>query len=351
LKATALTSIPGLQPFEPAVEYLIGAYGDWGAVTDSVSHVLVQGPVLTKVLVNNSFANGWGKSWTTWLGRSLRASGNPLTSDLGRRLEAFTPRLKSLSAPGTWLPTRVLGPLARVPRVGGPIVDFVNGRYDQLRRLPLLSATYRGVSVNRVVNFLIGSDSMARQYSVATHAGQAVTRAANARLGSVLANAFGETRLVAGASRTTSLVRAISITGRTAGFLRGLGIASSAASTVFSGLNLISDGNPVKAFKRDGAGYVADVAEVGFNASLTAAMVSPTPFTFGAVVVFGSIYGGAKIVQHWDDITKGTGKAIDWTGNEAKKAGHAVASGAKKAGHAVAGGAKKVGKALNPMNW
>jgi hypothetical protein len=181
-----------------------------------------------------------------------------------------------------------------------------------------------------------------------------VARAANANLFKVGWNAFKSYRIgedAAAASRTTSLLRATGTMGRTAGLLRGLGIGASAASTVFSGLNVWSDGNPAKAFKREGAGYVADVAEVGFNGSLTAAMIAPNPYTFGAVVVFGSVYGGAKIVEHWDDITKGAGKAIDWTGDAAKNAGHEVAKGAKKTGHEVASGAKKVGKALNPMNW
>ncbi|MFI0941157.1 PE-PGRS family protein [Streptomyces sp. NPDC021020] len=352
LRATALTSIPGLQPFEPAVEYLLGAYGDWKSVAESGGHVVAQGTALAKVLVNNSFANGLGKSFTTWLGLRIQSSGNPVVKAVGKAIEDFAPRVRSLSAPGTWLPTKVLGPLTRLPQVGDRVADLANTRYDQLRALPFFTDSFRGVSVNKAVNFFIGSDKLASQYSRATHAGQAVTRAANARLLSVLTNAYGETRLVAAAPRVTSLVRGISIAARTSGVLRGLGIGTSAAATVFSGANVISDGlNPVTAFKRQGAGYVADVAEFGFNASLTAALVSPSPFSLGAVVVFGSVYGGAKIVEHWDDITKGTGKAVDWTADTAQKAGHEVASGAKKAGHEVASGAKKVGKALNPMKW
>lgn len=352
LRATALTSIPGLQPFEPAVEYLLGAYGDWKSVADSTGHVVVQGTALARVLVHNSFVDGVGSSFKTWLAAGLRGSSNPAVSRVGTWLNSLSPEFRSLSAPGTWLPSRVLGPLARIPGAGDRISGFANTRYDQLRRLPLFTDSFRGVSVNKAVNFFIGSDKLASQYSRATHAGQAVTRAANARLLSVLTNAYGETRLVAAAPRVTSLVRGISIAARTSGVLRGLGIGTSAAATVFSGANVISDGlNPVTAFKRQGAGYVADVAEFGFNASLTAAMISPSPFSVGAVVVFGSVYGGAKIVEHWDDITKGTGKAVDWTADTAQKAGHEVASGAKKAGHEVASGAKKVGKALNPMKW
>ncbi|WP_405561092.1 hypothetical protein [Streptomyces sp. NBC_01180] len=68
------------------------------------------------------------------------------------------------------------------------------------------------------------------------------------------------------------------------------------AATGFSTANVIAQGNPVAAFKREGAGYVADVAEAGFNASMTAAMIAPNPVTIGLAVGFGVVYGGAKIV-------------------------------------------------------
>ncbi|MEV7525064.1 hypothetical protein [Streptomyces sp. NPDC091371] len=53
---------------------------------------------------------------------------------------------------------------------------------------------------------------------------------------------------------------------------------------------------------------------------MTLAMMAPHPFTIGAVVVFGGIYAGAKIVEHWDGIKEGAGKAWDWVNDKAKKA-------------------------------
>lgn len=97
---------------------------------------------------------------------------------------------------------------------------------------------------------------------------------------------------------------------------------------------MISQGNPVDAFKRNGAGYVADIAEVGFNASLTAAMVAPNPITIGLAVGTGLIYGGAKVVEHWDDIKKGAGEAANWVGDKAADLGKSIAK-----------------SKANPMNW
>ena len=56
--------------------------------------------------------------------------------------------------------------------------------------------------------------------------------------------------------------------------------------------------------------------------------------------VTGSIYGGAEIVQHWGDISKGASKATHWVDHTASDVGHDIAHGAKSA-------AKK----LNPFNW
>ncbi len=69
-------------------------------------------------------------------------------------------------------------------------------------------------------------------------------------------------------------------------------------------------------------------------------MVIPNPYTIGAAVVFGGIYVGAKVVEHWDDIKSGATKAVAWTGNKAKELGStAVNKG------------KRVAKKLNPKNW
>lgn len=85
---------------------------------------------------------------------------------------------------------------------------------------------------------------------------------------------------------------------------------------------------------------MADVAEVGFNASLTAAMIAPNPVTIGATVVFGGVYVGAKVVEHWPEVKEKWNDTKDWVGDKAKKVGSGIANGAKS-----------IGKHANPMNW
>lgn len=345
LKAHALTRIPGLQPFEPAVQYLIGTYGDWRSVTDTGGKILLHGTSLTKVLLGNSFKQGWGRAWKNWAARGLQRIPEVRIARWGQRVEAWNPKLRSLSAPGSWLPSRISAGLRRIPGTGGVIGDWTGAGWDALRGLSFMNTPLaRGLTVNRTIDFVVGSDRLAALYGGTTHAGTTVVRAGSASLFQVTKNAFTAARVgdevLPAASRSASLLRGLSIAGQTSGALRGLGIAGGVASTAFSAANVVSQGNPVDAFKRNGAGYVADVAEVGFNASLTAAMVAPNPVTFGLLIGTGAVYGGAKIVEHWDDIKKGTGEALNWAGDKAGKVGHGIASGAKS-----------VAKHLNPLSW
>lgn len=133
---------------------------------------------------------------------------------------------------------------------------------------------------------------------------------------------------------------------KTAGAFRVLGIAGGVFATADSAYGIVANwGDEKKAWSQGGtqgkAKVIGDFAEVGFNASLTAAMVAPNPFTLGAVAVTGIVYGGARLVEHWDDVTKGLGKAVDW--------------GKKTVGGAVDWGKKKLDEVknskINPMNW
>lgn len=95
------------------------------------------------------------------------------------------------------------------------------------------------------------------------------------------------------------------------GLMRGLGVAGGAVSTVSGAYNLYQQGNPVDAFEREGAGYVADVAETAFSASSTAFLVAPNPVTATLAVTSGVVWAGAEIVDNWDDISEGAGEALD----------------------------------------
>ncbi|MGX1313753.1 hypothetical protein RKD24_003872 [Streptomyces calvus] len=145
-----------------------------------------------------------------------------------------------------------------------------------------------------------------------------------------------------GASRLSAFASGAGTALRTGGFWRTAGIGGSAVSTVIGAVDLVQEGNPVEAFKRDKAGYVAKASGVAFNASLTAAMVAPTPITIGAAVVTGAVYGVATIVDNWDTVKKFPGKVADagaWAGKK-------ISEGAGK----LADGAKALGSALNPFD-
>lgn len=141
-----------------------------------------------------------------------------------------------------------------------------------------------------------------------------------------------------GLSRTASVAR-------TAGLLRGLGVVGGVASTAFDVANVAAQGNPVEALKREGAGYVADLAKTGFDASLTAAIVAPNPVTWGAVAVTGTVWAGAEVVDRWDDVTAAADTAADW-------AGDALGGAADAVGGAVSSGLDTVKDSpVNPGNW
>ncbi|MEU3841769.1 PE-PGRS family protein [Streptomyces sp. NPDC028635] len=333
MKAHAIAQIPGLQPHEATIATMIGLYGDWGSITTASGVVTIQGASLTKVLLLNSLKQGALRTWKTRIGVVLRGSDNGLIRAAGNGLIKWTPKLRSLSAPGSWLPgqlgrmfsgSRVYQNMSRIPGTAGLRGDLLGDAYNWARGTRLM----QGFGVNRAIDFVVGSDEIAKTFGGLTHAGTPVARAGNASLVKVFANASRA------AGETGGLRVGLGAAAKTAGFLRGAGIVGGVASTAFSAANVISQGNPVKAFKRNGAGYVADVAEVGFNASLTAAMVAPNPVTIGLAVGTGLIYGGAKVVEHWDDIKEGAGKAADWVGNKAKDLGKSIAK-----------------SKANPMNW
>lgn len=114
------------------------------------------------------------------------------------------------------------------------------------------------------------------------------------------------------------------------GMMRGLGILGGAASTAVSAYNLYQQGNPVEAFKREGSGYVADVAETAFSASTTAFLIAPNPVTGALAVGTGLVWAGAEVVDHWDEISDGASKAWDKTTETLGDVGDKVSDAADK---------------------
>ncbi|MFD9307483.1 PE-PGRS family protein [Streptomyces sp. NPDC060048] len=338
LRAHAFASIPALAPYEKQIEQFLGIYGDVTGVLGTGGVATFHAGNVTRVLVGNSVAQGgWANSLKLWASRQLRILGSrPWAPNKfgawGRNLRDWSPPIRSLAAPGSWLPGSLSALAAgnplyqnatQVPGVGGYVAGHIGTGFNWLRNSGVMNSPILGTTLtaNRTINFLVGSDRLAAMYGGLTHSGQVVARSGNASLIKVTRNMAADMKLF-GNGRLSSLGSGLRVAGRTAGFLRGAGIAGSAFSTVYSAANVIAQGDPRKHFgsRESGAKYVADIAEGGFNASMTAAMVAPNPWTLGAVGVTGIIYGGAKVVEHWDDIKKGGGKAKDWVKDKGKSA-------------------------------
>ena len=101
-------------------------------------------------------------------------------------------------------------------------------------------------------------------------------------------------------------------TSRATPVFRGLGIAGGGVSTVLDTAHLIRQGNPVEAFQRDGAGYVADVGRTAFSASTTAFLIAPNPVTGGAVLVSGTVWLGAEAWDHREEIADAVSTGAEW---------------------------------------
>lgn len=85
------------------------------------------------------------------------------------------------------------------------------------------------------------------------------------------------------------------------------------------GNRLRRDGNPVNAWRRKGAGYLADVAGAGFDVSSTACANEPTWATCGAAAVTGAAWGGAEAWQHREGLVRGVDLTTHWVAEEARR--------------------------------
>ncbi|WP_266683095.1 PE-PGRS family protein [Streptomyces sp. NBC_00847] len=351
IEAHYLAKAPGLKEIgEKDIEEFLNDVSDITGVIKVGGTTVVTGVGMANVLFKNSWYNGLLRNAVNsdWL---ERGGGARAWAAAGlRRIPVG--ELRSLSAPGSWLPGQLGNVFAtstlyqnasRIPFTATRRAALLGRAWDELRALPVL----RSPAVAKGINFLVGSDALAMRYGGATHSGALVTRAGQASLLKVFRSASHIQKLnnarpaVIAAGKTASpFLKGLSAAAKTGGFIRYAGIGASLLSTGVSAANVWAQGNPREAFKKKGAGYVADVAEVGFNASLTAAMVAPNPVTIGLTVGTGLVYGGAKVVEHWDDIKAGTGMAVDWVGDKASKIGKGLA-------HET----RTVAKAANPMNW
>ncbi|GGL00859.1 PE-PGRS family protein [Streptomyces flaveus] len=326
LEAHALSKIPGLEPHEESLTEMIKFGADAFNVAAAAQVVTASGFAGTKVLLGNAVKTGkLGPMKDALAARWTAAGSNPILRWAGTKLGNYNPPIRSLTAPGAWLPgqlgnmasrSQTYQRVANVPLSSGFLGDRWGGGLDALRRRGFMNAKLLGFTPNQAINFFAGSDDLARRYGGLTHSGQPVIRAGNASLLKV-----GK----AGGFKAAA---------KTAGLWRGAGIVGSAGATAFSIAN-IATMDHAKEWEKSKAGYLANYAEAGFNASLTMAMVAPNPVTIGLAVGTGIVYGGLKVVEHWDDITEGADKAADWVGDKASDIGNDIADGAKELGSAL----------------
>ncbi|MEU8274208.1 hypothetical protein ACFYOK_05910 [Microbispora bryophytorum] len=323
LKAAAVAhAIPALEPHEATVANILKIRGDVKGVAAAVPVVTTQAVSLSRVLFNNQILK---PALKTLIDTAAQGEANALAKKL-------VPRTRSVAAPGNGLAslTRQLFMKSKLYR------DYVSLLPHQLEMDSAAKAVttgraLAGARVNNLLNRAFGDNRLAELLGGKTHAGVKVQVSGEANLLKVWSATADPKKMEAAAAilkvEPTALTR-LGVVARTAGAVRPLSIVGAVASTGYSVANVISQGDPREAFKRNGAGYIADVAEMGFNASLTVAMVCPNPFAIGATVVTGAVYVGAKVVEHWDDIE----------------------AGAKKAGKAIGERARKVFSSLNPFD-
>ncbi|MEV8604809.1 mucin-2 [Streptomyces griseoviridis] len=217
---------------------------------------------------------------------------------------------------------------------GTTLAQILKGRAPSYvpARIARLGATIGARTPPAILSALTGSDKLAQ-----LHGGKLWAWETNVLK---VGKNVGTASRVAGASRLSAFAGGAGAALRTAGWWRAAGIGGSAVSTVVGAVDVWQEGDPATAFKREGAGYVAKVSGVAFNASLTAAMIAPNPVTIGAAVVTGAVYGVASIVDNWETVKKFPGKVADagaWAGKKVGEGAGKLADGAKSLGKKLGG--------------
>ncbi len=230
LEAHALSKIPGLEPHEESLTEMIKFGADVFNVAAASQVVAASGLSGTKVLLGNAVKTGnLGPMKAALEARWTAAGSNFILNWAGRGLKMYNPPIRSLTAPGSWLPgqlgnmasrSQTYQRVANVPLSSGFLGDRWGNGWDALRRRGFMNAKMLGFTPNQAINFFAGSDDMARLYGGAAHSGQAVTRAGQASLW------------------TVGKAGGLGAAAKTAGLWRGAGIVGSAGATAFSIANI-----------------------------------------------------------------------------------------------------------------
>ncbi|MFH8368630.1 PE-PGRS family protein [Streptomyces sp. NPDC018031] len=328
LSGHALTRLPGLEVHEETAIKVIEGVAAWGGVTAGAAVGFGSGGAAVVTWLKNSAKAGrLAGPATTWA-----ASSNPALRSIGGWLKGGP--IRSLSAPGTWMATQLGTRLTGAPMLPWQAGAAINSSWDAVRASSVANGrTLFGITPMGYAQAFVGSDDLARIYGGVTHSGQ-VPRAAQASLWTVYKNASGLQKsanavLPAGEAASSPFLKGLSTAGKTAGVWRAGGMGLSAFGAAYGTVDLVSQGNPVTAFKKDKAGYTADVAGTAFNYAMTAALINPNPVFVGAAAVTGLVYAGATIVDNWEGIK----------------------SGAKKVGGYLKDKGEAVVKKIDPRNW
>ncbi len=297
------------------------------------------------------FDAGWlkrkpGETYQDWLQRIpgdavAKVSGNEKLGEVvGDYIEltalaSTVPGAFSIAASGTWALFKYFKKGEWLKAPGTTLAQILKGKPPSYipARIASLGASIGARTPTPILDVFTGKDSFA------VLSGKRWAWEANllkvGRNASALSRATGASRLGALASGAGAAMR-------TAGFWRWAGIGGGVVSTAFGALDVWQEGNPAEAFKRDKAGYVAKVSGAAFNLSLTAAMVAPTPLTFGAALVTGAVYGVATIVDNWEKVKEFPGKVAD--------VGRSMARGIGESAGNLVDRAKKLSSSLNPFD-
>ncbi|MGH9179139.1 MAG: hypothetical protein ACRD0N_11390 [Acidimicrobiales bacterium] len=94
--------------------------------------------------------------------------------------------------------------------------------------------------------------------------------------------------------------------------LRRAGIAGGLFTGVTGTVDLVQQGHPVDAYRRDGAGFVADVAGTAFGYSSAAFLAAPNPVTGAVMAGTGLVWLGAEAWDHREEIADAWNAATGW---------------------------------------
>lgn len=359
LQADAIRRLAGMDD-QAQAEALVDAFGlvndvaqaGYVSVTTIAAIFQVGGPALANLLARSRIVTPALDALATVNEGSRAAWANRISSALNTLDDNYLRGRTQFRYPGAFVPSTA----GRVITTITPITENFD---DWVTRMAARTQTYEVQGVRRptlLARFLQSQTGTRATTWVSgilstTSGGQLATRLSaitNGVLGRAWTNPTTGATYVRGAGNMLTMASQSGV--RTmlssAGGLRVLGAAGSGLATVDGVVGLVNNADEHRQMWDQGgvegrAHVIGEYAETGFNASMTAAMIAPSPVTLGLVVVTGTVWAGAEVVEHWDDVTAAADQAADWAGDRLDDA-------TDWAGDRLEDAAESD---LNPMNW